>query len=190
MTGPAPAGAYAATPCTAADLYAHRTVTPSTITAGAKFGTTSVSGDFNKDGYADVAVGLRDRFVKNPGDMRRYLSRPEMDAALKPKKGSLGRVNIGKAVERAAARHPDIRQHFAAVGGRDMPDFVALRTMRMYEVTTNSPSAFFNHVNRGYVDPTAYIGYKQVPFGTGLLPRLPQPSIIEPKFPFLPGAGP
>ncbi|MBG0825911.1 FG-GAP repeat protein [Planomonospora sp. ID91781] len=57
VTGLAPASAYAATPCIAADLYAHRTVTPPTITAGARFGTTSVSGDFNKDGYADVAVG-------------------------------------------------------------------------------------------------------------------------------------
>ncbi|MBG0825910.1 DNRLRE domain-containing protein [Planomonospora sp. ID91781] len=151
---------------------------------------TSVGCEDPLDTLERVVNGLRDRFAKNPDDMRRYLSQPEMDAALKPKKGFLGRMNVGKAIEKAAARHPDIQQHFVAVGGRDMPDFVALRTMRMYEVTTNSPSAFFNHINRGYVDPTAYIGYKQVPFGTGLLPRLPQPGIIEPKFPFPPGAGP
>jgi len=61
VTGVAPAGAYAATACTTADPYAHRVVTPSPAVAGARFGATSVSGDFNKDGYADVAVGA-------PGD--------------------------------------------------------------------------------------------------------------------------
>ncbi|WP_433512929.1 hypothetical protein ACQP2T_56280 [Nonomuraea sp. CA-143628] len=61
VTGVAPATAYAATACTTADLYAHRVLAPSAATAGARFGATSVSGDFNKDGYADVAVGA-------PGD--------------------------------------------------------------------------------------------------------------------------
>ncbi|MFG1681504.1 FG-GAP-like repeat-containing protein [Nonomuraea sp. NPDC049269] len=53
VTGLAPAAA----PCTAADLYTRRVAAPATATAGARFGATAVSGDFNKDGYADVAVG-------------------------------------------------------------------------------------------------------------------------------------
>ncbi|NJP92521.1 hypothetical protein HCN51_24125 [Nonomuraea sp. FMUSA5-5] len=61
VTGVAPAGAHAATACAAADPYAHRVVAPSAAVAGARFGAAAVSGDFNKDGYADVAVGA-------PGD--------------------------------------------------------------------------------------------------------------------------
>ncbi|MFG1681503.1 RHS repeat-associated core domain-containing protein [Nonomuraea sp. NPDC049269] len=150
---------------------------------------TSVGCESPLDTLKRVVNNLRDHFTKNPDDMRRYLSQPEMDAALNPKGGFLGRINVGKAVERAAANHPDINQHFFTVTGKDMPDFVAIRTLRMYEVTTNTPSAFFSHVNRGYVDPTQYVPYGQVPFGTGLLPRLPQPGMVEPKFPF-PKAGP
>lgn len=61
-----------------------------------------------------------------------------------------------------------------------MPDFVGLRNLLMYEVTTNSSSAFFRHINRPYVDPRYYIDYRQVPFGSG---RLPRTAHVEPKFP-------
>ncbi|MFC6079865.1 hypothetical protein [Sphaerisporangium aureirubrum] len=61
VTGLVPAAARAATPCAAADLYARRVVTPAGPVSGARFGAASVSGDFNKDGFADVAVGA-------PGD--------------------------------------------------------------------------------------------------------------------------
>jgi hypothetical protein len=52
----------AAAGCVAADMYAHHTTVPTDATggasvAGAKFGAAVVSGDFNKDGKADVAVG-------------------------------------------------------------------------------------------------------------------------------------
>jgi hypothetical protein len=58
----APTAALAATACTTADSYAHHSVTPASATggsvvAGAKFGAAVVTGDFNKDGFADVAVG-------------------------------------------------------------------------------------------------------------------------------------
>jgi hypothetical protein len=56
---------------------------------------------------------------------------------------------VGKAIEKAAARHPDIQQHFVAMQGRDMPDFVVLRTLRMYEVTTNSKSSLSFHSLEG-----------------------------------------
>ncbi|WP_160150464.1 FG-GAP-like repeat-containing protein [Nonomuraea solani] len=61
VTGLAPSTAYAAAPCAAANLYARQVITPATATAGARFGATSVSGDFNRDGFADVAIGA-------PGD--------------------------------------------------------------------------------------------------------------------------
>ncbi|MFD1538823.1 FG-GAP-like repeat-containing protein [Nonomuraea guangzhouensis] len=57
VVGLTPAIAYAATPCAAADLYAKRVVAPAPASAGARFGATAASGDFNKDGYTDVAVG-------------------------------------------------------------------------------------------------------------------------------------
>ncbi|WP_197094169.1 FG-GAP-like repeat-containing protein [Nonomuraea sp. SBT364] len=47
----------AGTPCAPADVYARRVLTPAGLAAGARFGSTSVSGDFNKDGHADLAVG-------------------------------------------------------------------------------------------------------------------------------------
>lgn len=61
-----PEVASAATACTAPDMYAHRTVSPANATgganvSGAKFGSAVAVGDFNKDGYRDVAVGA-------PGD--------------------------------------------------------------------------------------------------------------------------
>jgi FG-GAP repeat protein len=54
--------ASAAAGCVAADMYAHHTVVPADATggaavAGAKFGAAVVTGDFNKDGKADVAIG-------------------------------------------------------------------------------------------------------------------------------------
>lgn len=63
----APGAALAATACTVADRYAHHTVGPASATggaavAGAKFGAAGATGDFNKDGFADVAVGA-------PGDV-------------------------------------------------------------------------------------------------------------------------
>ncbi|MFC6079866.1 RHS repeat-associated core domain-containing protein [Sphaerisporangium aureirubrum] len=148
---------------------------------------TSVGCEDPLDTLQRVVNDIRDRFVRNPDEIRRYLKPGEIRAAREPGQSWLGRPNVGKAVERAAARHPDVAQHFHVIGGGKMPDFVALRTMRMYEVTTNSTSAFFNHVGRSYVDPRAYVQYQQVPYGTGLLPRLPQPGMVEPKIPFLKG---
>ncbi|MEU5943627.1 hypothetical protein ABZ807_31745 [Micromonospora sp. NPDC047548] len=60
LTSAAPA--LAATACTTADMYAHHTVTPASASgganvAGAKFGAAAVTGDFNRDGFADVVVG-------------------------------------------------------------------------------------------------------------------------------------
>ena len=60
LTSAAPA--LAATACTTADMYARRAVTPASASggadvAGAKFGAAAVTGDFNRDGYADVVVG-------------------------------------------------------------------------------------------------------------------------------------
>ncbi|MFD0887597.1 FG-GAP repeat protein, partial [Streptosporangium algeriense] len=62
MVGVTPAPVWAATPCAVADPYSHREVTPADVgggaaTAGARFGSVVVSGDFDKDGFADVAVG-------------------------------------------------------------------------------------------------------------------------------------
>jgi hypothetical protein len=58
----APLPASAATACVTPDLYAHHTVTPAAASGGAdvaaaKFGAAVVVADFNKDGFADVAVG-------------------------------------------------------------------------------------------------------------------------------------
>jgi hypothetical protein len=54
--------ASAAAGCVAADMYAHHTTVPADATggasvSGAKFGSAVVTGDFNKDGKIDVAVG-------------------------------------------------------------------------------------------------------------------------------------
>jgi hypothetical protein len=62
----APLPAAAATACVVPDLYAHHTVAPANASGGAdvaaaKFGAAVVVADFNKDGFADVAVGA-------PGD--------------------------------------------------------------------------------------------------------------------------
>ncbi|GAA5178689.1 hypothetical protein GCM10023322_06450 [Rugosimonospora acidiphila] len=62
VAGVAPSPADAATACVAPDLYTHHIVYPAAATggadvAGAKFGSAVVVADFNKDGFADVAVG-------------------------------------------------------------------------------------------------------------------------------------
>jgi FG-GAP repeat len=62
VIGAAATPAMAATACTTADSYAHHTVSPANasggaLVAGAKFGAAVAMGDFNKDGFADVAVG-------------------------------------------------------------------------------------------------------------------------------------
>lgn len=53
--------AAAATPCGGTDPYARQTLTPASagaaLAADARFGATVATGDFNKDGFADVAVG-------------------------------------------------------------------------------------------------------------------------------------
>ncbi|MFY1672498.1 hypothetical protein ACN27G_21430 [Plantactinospora sp. WMMB334] len=64
VTSAAPASA--ATGCAGTDPYTRRVVTPANASgganvAGARFGAAVVTADFNKDGYADVAVGA-------PGD--------------------------------------------------------------------------------------------------------------------------
>lgn len=66
--GGAPAGpASAATACTTARIYADHSVDPrdatgGAVASGAKFGAAVAIADFNKDGYADIAVGA-------PGDV-------------------------------------------------------------------------------------------------------------------------
>ncbi len=60
--GFAPSAASAATACATPDLYGHQTVTPASATggtdvSGAKFGSSVAIGDFNKDGFRDVAIG-------------------------------------------------------------------------------------------------------------------------------------
>ncbi|WP_345626017.1 hypothetical protein [Rugosimonospora acidiphila] len=62
VVGVAPSMASAATACVTPDLYAHQTVTPANASGGAdvaaaQFGAAVVVADFNKDGFADVAVG-------------------------------------------------------------------------------------------------------------------------------------
>src|SRR5690349_17134846 len=47
----------AAATCSLADTFRAQTLRPSTPTADRKFGFPAVTGDFNKDGYSDMAIG-------------------------------------------------------------------------------------------------------------------------------------
>ncbi len=57
LTAGSPSAALAATPCARADLHHRQVLDPGTYADGARFGAVTAAGDFNNDGYADVAVG-------------------------------------------------------------------------------------------------------------------------------------
>lgn len=107
-----------------------------------------------------------DQLRANPSMALSELSDAELDYLMD--NPGMGQANFGKALERAVARHPDVKPYFMQVGGASMPDFVGLPNLEMYEITTDTLAQMIKHFARSYVNPMTYITYPSVPYGFGV----------------------
>jgi len=97
-----------------------------------------------------VVTREADRLSGHPTEIEARLSDEELGAA--GRKPFLGRINVGKAMERAVAEDDEILEHFQHLGGNSPVDFVGKSDGLGYEMTTDTPSTLMRHVARPDVD--------------------------------------
>ncbi|WP_181134700.1 RHS repeat-associated core domain-containing protein [Rathayibacter sp. AY1E8] len=78
----------------------------------------------------------------------------------------LGPVNNGKAIERYVASKKEVMLYFEYIGGAHMPDFVAYKNIKGYEVTTDNEKTVARHLKRWYVGPDRIATYRQWRYGS------------------------
>jgi RHS repeat-associated protein len=98
-----------------------------------------------------------ERLSGDPSAIEEGLSSEEMGAVTR--RPFLGRVNVGKAMERAVKRDADVAEHFEHIGGNSPVDFIGRSDGLGYEMTTDTPSTLARHLARPGVDATRIATY-------------------------------
>jgi RHS repeat-associated protein len=109
----------------------------------------------------DAANAIRESLAGDPAAVLGQLSRAEGDAAQSAP--YLWRIFFCRAVERAMARLPEVREVFDYTGAGRGADFVLRATQSEWEVTADAASTVARHLARPYVEAARLIKYVKLP---------------------------